>query len=373
MRAPRSTGLVLRMFASGLGLAVVLGGGQALGVCTIGTLSPPSALQYESPGPRTGSASPVSFTLSVGGSGFPGDAVVNWGGAARTMKFISNQLLRADILYSDVSVAGVVNIQVTGTGCASGMVPFAVSRLGDFNADGNADILWFHPPSGTTLIWLMSGAAYSSSVIVPSPGGTFQPVAVSNVSRDGQAHIFWRDSGGNNLIQLMKGTSPTGQTYALPPVPTNWVVGGMADFNGDGYPDIVWRDQASGTNLVWLMKGPVVLDTVLLPSAGSTWHIAGVFTHQGIIPVILWRENGGTNLIWGFWYDFAYVSAPLPFADPSWQVAALTDFDGNGEPDILWRHTSGANLLWLMDPGFGYSSSLSFPFVPPPWQVGGPR
>jgi hypothetical protein len=373
MRAPHSMSLFLRLFASGLGLAIVLGTGQAQGACTVDTLSPTSSLQYATLGTGAGGAA-VSFTLSVAGSGFPGDAVVHWGAATRTTEWINPGLVRAEILFSDVSVAGLVNVQVTGTGCSSNLVPpFVVSRLGDFNGDVNGDILWFHPPSGTTVIWLMTGPAYSSSVIVPNPGGTFQPVAVSNVNGDGQAHIFWRDSGGNNLIQLMGGTSPTGQTYPLPSVPTNWIVGGMADFNGDGYPDIVWRDQTSGTNLVWLMNGPLVLATISLPSVGSSWHIAGVFTYAGVFPLILWREAGGTNLVWLLNYDTVWAFYLLPSTDPSWQVAALTDFDGNGYPDILWRHTSGTNLLWLMNAGWGYNSSLSFPFVPQPWQTGGPR
>jgi hypothetical protein len=289
----------------------------------------------------------VSFTLSVGGSGFPSDAVVKWGGVARTTRGFLSTLLRADILYADVSVAGVVNIQVTGTGCASGLVPFTVSRLGDFNADGNADILWFHPPSGTALIWLMSGASYSSSVIVPSPGGTFQPVAVSNVNRDGQAHIFWRDSGGNNLIQLMKGTSPTGQTYALPPVASNWIVGGMADFNGDGDPDIVWRDQSSGTNLVWLMNGPVEAETVLLPSAGSTWHRQDYFYRR--VARLLWRA-GGTNLVWALDYDLQ----PLPICCHSpiragkWRLSRTS----MGTANLIFSETQfGANP--------GYESKLT--------------
>jgi hypothetical protein len=371
MRARHSTGLFLRLLASGLGLAIVLGSGEAQGACTVSTLSPTSYLQYatKSPGP-----SATSFTLSVAGTGFPNDSVVHFGSNIRTTQVINSGLVRAEILYSDVGIAGLYNVQVTGTGCTSNLVPpFVVSRLGDFNRDANGDILWFHPPSGTALIWLMSGPAYSSSVVVPSPGGTYQPVAVSNVNADGQAHIFWRDSGGNNLITLMNGTSPTGQSYMLPSVPPNWTVGGMADFNADGYPDILWRDQTSGTNLVWLMNGPIVLATLTLPSAGSSWRIAGVFTYQGVYPFILWREAGGTNLVWALFYDQVFGTELLPSVDPSWQVAAITDFDGNGGPDILWRHTSGTNLLWLMFPGLTYMSSLSFPFVPTPWQTGGPR
>jgi hypothetical protein len=52
-----------------------------------------------------------------------------------------------------------------------------------------------------------------------------------------------------------------------------------------------------------------------------------------------------------------------------WQTVAVTDFDGDGQPDILWRNTStGECCIWLMaGPSFG--SGVSLGIVATQWQI----
>jgi hypothetical protein len=46
-----------------------------------------------------------------------------------------------------------------------------IKGIGDFDADGKADILWQHPASGTVAVWFMNGGAIAS-VAVPGVIGT---------------------------------------------------------------------------------------------------------------------------------------------------------------------------------------------------------
>ncbi|MDH3792283.1 MAG: FG-GAP-like repeat-containing protein, partial [Rhodospirillales bacterium] len=75
---------------------------------------------------------------------------------------------------------------------------------GDFDGDGNADLLWRNVSTGNTVIWLMEGTAKLAA----------QPIGV------------------------------------VPPV---WQVVATGDFNGDGKADILWRHTGNGSTLVWQM------------------------------------------------------------------------------------------------------------------------
>jgi hypothetical protein len=39
---------------------------------------------------------------------------------------------------------------------------------GDFNGDGETDILWRHKTSGQNAVWLMNGTTWSSTVRLPA-------------------------------------------------------------------------------------------------------------------------------------------------------------------------------------------------------------
>lgn len=106
-----------------------------------------------------------SFELTVNGSGFASNSVVNWSGHARATTFVSSSRLTATILASDIAKAGSGQITVATPvpgGGTSNAIPFEVTRpipsftfnrsdyvagdgcpsviAADFNGDGNLDV-----------------------------------------------------------------------------------------------------------------------------------------------------------------------------------------------------------------------------------------
>ena len=70
--------------------------------------------------------------------------------------------------------------------------------------------------------------------------------------------LLWRDyASGANTVWFMGGTNNTVMTSyeSLTPVPTDWRIEGVADFNNDSRPDLLWRNYATGANTVWFMGG----------------------------------------------------------------------------------------------------------------------
>jgi hypothetical protein len=76
------------------------------------------------------------------------------------------------------------------------------------------------------------------------------------MSCDGKSDITWRDTGGNVAVWLMNGAAVS-SSGGFGVVPTTWSIVGQRDFDGDGKADWLWRD-TSGNTAMWFMDGAQV-------------------------------------------------------------------------------------------------------------------
>jgi hypothetical protein len=247
---------------------------------------------------------------------------------------------------------------------------WSVADVADFNNDGNADVLW-RSTSGELIAWTMQGSAITSSTEVTLNGATVRPDAswsiagAGDFNGDGNADLLWRSAGGELVSWMMDGSAisasadvRSGGAVARPDA--SWSVAGIGDFNGDGKADVLWRN-ASGEVAAWLMDGSSIVDSGDLKSNGTavrpdaTWSIAGIgdFNGDGNADV-LWRNTSGALSEWqmngtaiaasGFITLQGAVVAP----DASWHIIQIGDFNGDAQSDILWRNDSGVVTEWQM-------------------------
>jgi hypothetical protein len=260
---------------------------------------------------------------------------------------------------------------------------------GDFDGDGQADLLWQDPVTGQLSLSYMAGSRQTGSVTlaVTEPDSSWRVVGTHDFSGDGRTDILWRHSVSGALrIWSMNGATQLGETALSPPaVPDlGWRVVGTGDFNGDGRPDIAWRHASSGRNVVWLMNGTTRTTGVFTTPdtvADTNWLIAGTgdFNSDGQQDLI-WRQAlSGNVVVWlmnGTVRTAGTFINPPSLADTNWHMAAVGDFSQDGQPDILWRHTvSARTVLWEMD-GLGRSYGLyTTPDAPRGlnWNLVGPR
>jgi hypothetical protein len=264
-----------------------------------------------------------------------------------------------------------------------------VRPRGDFNRDGQADLLWHDPSTGQLALSYMAGSRQTASTVLAAtePDPNWRVVGTHDFSLDGRTDILWRHAlTGALRIWAMDDAVKLNETpltpAALPDL--GWRVVATGDFNADGKPDIVWRHATSGRNVVWLMNGTTRLSGVFTTPdtvADLNWLIAGSgdFDADGR-PDLIWRQAlsgnvvvwlmNGTTRVTGAFID------PPSLADPNWQLAAVGDFSQDGQPDVLWRHASSARtVLWEMD-GLGRGFGL---YTTPDvlrgaqWSLVGPR
>jgi hypothetical protein len=280
-------------------------------------------------------------------------------------------------LYFEVKGPGVAwfdNLQRDSTNLDLKYATSPSKVKGDFNKDGNPDILWRDTSTGDNSIWFMDGATYNGSyAMLPTVATNWQIVGTGDFNKDGKPDILWRNtSTGDNSIWFMDGATFIGFAL-LPTVPTNWQIVGTADFNYDGNPDILWRNTSTGENSICFMDGATFTGFALLPTVPTNWQIVGTgdFNKDGK-PDILWRNTStGENSIW--FMDGATFTgfAMLPTVPTNWQIGGTGDFNNDRKTDILWRNTStGDNSIWFMD-GATFTGYAMLPTVPTTWQIVG--
>jgi hypothetical protein len=125
-----------------------------------------------------------------------------------------------------------------------------IKATGDFNGDGDSEIIWQHDSNN-----LGSNVTFAGAVGPFNPGADWQIKGVGDFDGDGKSDIIWQQSGGQAAMWLMDGTDTTFVGAVGPFNPgASWHIEDTGDFNDDGKSDILWRDN-NGLVAEWHMDG----------------------------------------------------------------------------------------------------------------------
>jgi hypothetical protein len=147
---------------------------------------------------------------------------------------------------------------------------------GDFDGDGQADIVWRNRVTGETVFWFMDGRRVAGQAIIAGPGDrTWTLAAIGDFNGDDAPDLVWRNSvTGQNQVWYIRDAQHTG-TSTLPPVADGaWTIVAAADFNQDRKTDLLWRNRTSGEVIVWYMDGAGYAGFTFVASiADANWQI----------------------------------------------------------------------------------------------------
>jgi hypothetical protein len=303
-------------------------------------------------------------------------------------------------LMTDEEKCQVVNFDAaSGLSCSSGS-----GFRGDFDGDGQGDILWRHGASGGLFAWLMDGTSVGSGASFTPTGladANWKIAGVNDFNGDGYQDILWHHQGNGSLyVWFMGPEAEVDEGMALEPgaytaiqdasflspssfSDVQWQIRATEDFDGNGSVDLLWHHQVTGKLYVWYMgsaradvahEGPPAYLTVstgayLTPSAmpDTDWQIEGCADfNNDERGDLLWRHRTtGELYVWYLGYVGAgdrAISGPTGLsvtggshlsvqrmADTNWQVQQLSDFNDDGRVDILWRNAATGSLyVWYL-------------------------
>ena len=255
----------------------------------------------------------------------------------------------------------------------TGVLPlWKIAGVGDFNGDGDSEIIWQHDSNNLASLWIMDetdvltvgqfGSGGQLPVGAPPvfPYGPFGfgIKAIGDVNGDGTDDVISQQVNGDVDLWLMDG-SYSGEVHAkVGPFASGalagWHVKGSGDFNGDGNADIIWQHD-NGQAAMWLMDGnanTTFVGAVGPFNPGADWQIKGVgdFNGDGKDDIV-WQHADGQAAMWLMdGTEATFVGAVGPFnPGANWQIQGTGDFNDDGKDDILWQETGGLVAEWHMD------------------------
>ncbi|MEO7715539.1 MAG: M12 family metallopeptidase [Capsulimonas sp.] len=250
----------------------------------------------------------------------------------------------------------------------------------DLNFDRKDDLIWQDASTGLVNAWMMDTTAATAGGNVTIASGTDAPLpsqwriaGTGDFNDDGQADILWQNQndGGNMVVWYMHGAThyynvPITQPFGVLPAAQKLV--SVNDFNTDGRPDLLWQNTSTGEITCWLMHGTTtttddritVFSAQTAPSPAS-WRIvaSGDFNRDGQ-PDILWQNQQESSLLnvyymneTNFLSDQSHqtISEPYGTYPLNWKVIGTGDFNADGQVDILWQDSTNSSntKVWLMN------------------------
>jgi hypothetical protein len=341
------------------------------------------------PVPYIGSISPVSvapggaaFTLTVNGTGFLNNSVVNFGTTALTTTYVSGTQVTAAVPATLIATSGSRWITVTNTGTPNRISNMVFAQVGapsaalnfagtaytaqdttigvaqaDFNGDGNLDLAVSNYSTESVSIFLGKGDGTfqaAQNISLSGPNGGPYGVVTGDFNNDGNIDIAVGYEGSNISILLGNGdgTFQTPQTVTAGNYALELTTG---DFNGDGNLDLAVTNNDDGTVSVLLGKGDGTFNTAVTYSVPSNSR----FIHTADL-----NGDGKLDLV-ACTYEGPDISVLLGNGDGTFQTAveyttgknlvdvAIGDFNGDGKLDMIASANADTNVYLLLGNGDG--------------------
>lgn len=230
----------------------------------------------------------------------------------------------------------------------STVVPFSGKPRNDVDGNGRSDLIFHAPAAGRTGYWLMNAAAASGSKEFAIAAG-YRVAAIGDFNADGFADLIWT-SNARDFWMWPGSSSGNFGSVAMGYYAAGWEILTTGDVNGDGRSDLIWHNAANGRLGVWLMNGSTATKMTEYPiAAGYQLAAKGDFNGDGLLDLV-W--TGPTRDMW-MWPGISgggFGSIAMGYHLPNWRIADAGDVNGDGRSDLIWHNATGGRVgYWLMN------------------------
>jgi hypothetical protein len=203
-----------------------------------------------------------AFTLTVNGGGFESGSVILWNGSAVSTTHVSSTRLTAQIPASKIASPETALVSVSSgpkltsnqaflqveaprpvvafaPSYLSGVVPRALAS-GDFNGDGNQDIVTWVSNNTIQLLLGNGNGTFQSPITLPVDISEVNQILAADFNGDGKLDlVVLSDREGGSAVYLGDGNGAFQGAQTLPVADDEVVFAAAGDFNGDGKLDLI--------------------------------------------------------------------------------------------------------------------------------------
>jgi hypothetical protein len=269
-----------------------------------------------------------------------------------------------DVVWQHVD--GIVVVGERDVGLAP--VGFQIRAVGDFDGDGDADLL-LRDDDAAVVTWELENGDFVSQQALPDASVAWQAAGTGDFDDDGDDDILWHNADGRVVTWEMQGGSYV-VNHNLPAAGSGWEIRDTGDFDRDGDDDILWHN-TDGRAVIWEMENGGFVVNHNLGVGSSGWQIASAGDFDGDDDSdILWHHASGAVTIWEIEDGALVTNHNQPAAGVGWQIEGAHDFDDDGDDDILWRNTDGRVVTWEMQDG-NFVTNHNFGATASGWEIRG--
>jgi hypothetical protein len=154
-----------------------------------------------------------------------------------------------------------------------------IAGVGDLDGDLKDDIVWRNAATGENYLYPMDGTTIlgGEGYLRTVADLNWRIAGTGDFDGDGNADILWRNfATGENYLYPMDGTAILGgEGYLRTVADLAWRVAAVGDYDGDGKADVLWRHGTSGENYLYPMDGTQILagEGYVRTVADGNWRV----------------------------------------------------------------------------------------------------
>lgn len=235
---------------------------------------------------------------------------------------------------------------------------WTLNATGDFNGDRKSDLLFYNTTTGEYRVVLLDGITVLSDTVVFTidPVIGVEPRGVGDFDGDGENEIviYHPSSGFTALVYLVGGVFSSFEGVTTVDVSNNWILKDTGHFNDDNKTDFFITNTVTGEAAVIEMDGstPTGPTTVFVLDPATGWTIEEIadFTGNGSSDVSILHSTGSLGVLTmnGLVFQILYLPGGLL---PTWDIVNTGHYNNDNKADFLIYDTVTGDLMTAVQDG----------------------